>query len=216
MSLLPPIPAPQVLTGRYVRLEPLTSENVVELVDVLARPEVFAGGWGGGSAASRGVDPGQFVDFMAGYSLAQHRPFLVRLADGRAVGTSALAEFEPANERCHLGWTAYAPQVWASPVNPETKLLLLGLVFDLGWGRVHLQADGANVRSCAAIRKLGAQYEGTLRRTQRRADGSWRDTAVFSILADEWPRVRAGLQARVADWPVDQPIWPTRPAAEDA
>lgn len=190
-----------------MRLEPLTVENVGELVGALTRPEVFAGGWGGG-AGSRGLDPDQFVDFMTGYSLAEDRPFLVRLTDGRAVGTSTLAEFVPAAESCHLGWTAYAPEVWASPVNPETKLLLGDLVFGLGWGRLRLQADIANQRSCTAIRKLGAHYEGTLRRVQRRADGSWRDTVVFSILADEWPAVRAGLQARVDAWPADRQIWP--------
>ena len=203
----PALPELQTIVGRHVRLEPLTTANVTELIGVLTRPEVFAGGWGGGSG-SRGIDPEQFVDFMTGYSLAQDRPFLVRLADGRAVGTSTLAEFEPNCESCHLGWTAYAPEVWASAVNPETKLLLGDLVFGLGWGRLKLQADVANQRSCAAILKLGAKYEGTLRRVQRRADGSWRDTVVFSILADEWPAVRAGLQARVNEWPAGRPIWP--------
>jgi N-acetyltransferase len=87
--------------------------------------------------------------------------------------------------------------VWGTAVNPEAKLLLLTEAFDHGFERVKLQADALNSRSRAAILKLGAQFEGVLRHTNRRADGSWRDTAVYSILAEEWASVRAGLEARL-------------------
>ena len=83
-------------------------------------------------------------------------------------------------------------------MNPECKLLLLGHAFDdCGLGRVKLQTDLINTRSQAAIAKLGATREGVLRRHKRRADGTFRDTVVFSILRDEWPAVRAGLLARL-------------------
>jgi N-acetyltransferase len=88
--------------------------------------------------------------------------------------------------------------VWGTAVNPEAKLLMLEVAFDSGFGRVKLQADARNARSRAAIAKLGATFEGIVRRDQRRADGTWRDTAVFSILADEWPAVRDGLRARLS------------------
>ena len=114
------------------------------------------------------------------------------------VGTSTLGDFEERNESAHIGWTAYAPSVWAGPVNPEAKLLMLGEAFDHGFNRVKLQADVLNDRSRAAILKLGAQFEGIQRRAVRRADGSWRDTAIYSILGDEWPAVRAGLEERLA------------------
>ena len=98
-----------------------------------------------------------------------------------------------------IGFTTYAPGVWGSAVNPETKLLLLGYAFErLGAGRVQLKTDVRNVRSQLAIARLGARYEGTLRRYQRRADGTVRDTVLFSILAEEWPAVRDGLLARAA------------------
>jgi RimJ/RimL family protein N-acetyltransferase len=74
------------------------------------------------------------------------------------------------------------------------------LAFDRGYGRVKLQADDRNARSKAAIAKLGAQFEGVARRDSRRADGTWRDTAIFSVLVDEWPAVRAGLEARLQMW----------------
>ena len=97
------------------------------------------------------------------------------------------------------------PRGGGTAVNPETELLLLGLACDNGFGRVKLQADAVNARSRAAIERLGARFEGVLRRVQRRPDGSWRDTAVYSILADEWPAVRAGLEERLAER-ADRPV----------
>ena len=72
-------------------------------------------------------------------------------------------------------------------------------MFDrLGFGRVRIQTDAANTRSQAAIAKLGATREGTLRRHRRRAEGTFRDTVVFSVISDDWPRVRAGLESRLS------------------
>jgi RimJ/RimL family protein N-acetyltransferase len=100
--------------------------------------------------------------------------------------------------RLEVGSTAYPPAVWGGVVNPEVKLLLLGHAFeDLGAGRVQLKTDVRNTRSQQAIARLGATYEGTLRRYQRRADGTVRDTVLFSITTEEWPRVRDGLRARL-------------------
>jgi RimJ/RimL family protein N-acetyltransferase len=77
-------------------------------------------------------------------------------------------------------------------------LLLLGHAFEvLGAERVQLKTDVRNVRSQQAIARLGAHYEGTLRRYQRRADGTVRDTVLFSVLVEEWPAVRKALQARL-------------------
>lgn len=194
--MTPAIPPHVPLAGTHVILEPLTEENLAELAGVLARPEVFAGGWGGGPAAAT-RDPEVMAAFLRGYTLGNALPYLVRLADGRCVGTTSVSEFEPAKERCHLGWTAYIPDVWGSEVNPETKLLLLGHLFDHGWGRVRIQADAVNDRSRAAIARLGATFEGIVRRDQKRADGSWRDAAVFSIIIDDWPAVRSGLERRL-------------------
>ena len=142
-----------------------------------------------------------------GRALATGRlPWTVRLRRpvnglpaGSVVGTSSYLEVSVADARLEIGSTAYSPAVWGSAVNPETKLLLLGHAFDaLRVGRVQLKTDVRNVRSQQAIARLGATYEGTLRRDQRRADGSVRDTVVFSVAAEEWPNVRQGLQQRLA------------------
>jgi RimJ/RimL family protein N-acetyltransferase len=92
----------------------------------------------------------------------------------------------------------YSPAVWSSHVNPECKFLLLQFAFErLGMGRVQLKTDIRNVRSQQAIARLGATFEGVLRRYQRRTDDTVRDTVLFSITAEEWPQVRDHLQGRL-------------------
>lgn len=193
-------PQPQVLSGSYIRLEPLTETDLPELFGAIADPRVFAGGYGGGSAGYRGTVEG-FVEFgKQYYAFDRNLVFGVRLPSGELVGTTTLGDLDEGRESAHIGWTAYHPSVWGGPVNPEAKLLLLGLAFNHGYGRVKLQADALNDRSRAAILKLGATFEGITRRDQRRADGSWRDAAIYSILIDEWPRVRSGLESRLAEY----------------
>jgi RimJ/RimL family protein N-acetyltransferase len=193
------------LVGRHVRLTPLAAEDLPELYAAIGRPEVFASGYGGGPAGLPATFEA-FERFATGYYQAAPtgQAWAIRLAAGpdagALVGTSTLGDFDLANESTHIGWTAYDPRVWATAVNPETKRLLFGLAFDHGFGRVKLQADAVNDRSRAAILKLGATFEGVMRRDRRRADGSWRDSAVYSVLADEWPAVQAALDARLAEW----------------
>ncbi|MBF4460953.1 MULTISPECIES: GNAT family N-acetyltransferase [unclassified Rathayibacter] len=189
-------PFPVTLVGRIVVLEPLAEEHLEPLRSAIGRPEVFASGYGGGPAGLDDSAEG-FRAFAARYyPWTTGTPYAV-LLDGRVVGTSSLADFDEKREAAHIGWTAYAPEVWGTAVNPDAKRLLLGRAFDSGFSRVKLQADAANARSRAAILRLGAVFEGVLRRDQRRADGSWRDTAVHSILAEEWPAVREGLDRRI-------------------
>ena len=193
-------PEPAALTGRFIRLEPLTPELLPELHAAIAHPAVFASGYGGGPAGLR-TDVDAFVEWARDYYQCQGLPFAVRIVggpnDGLLVGTSTLGDIDLARESIHLGWTAYDPRVWGTAVNAEAKLLLLGLAFDHGFGRVKIQADAINERSRAAIAGIGATFEGISRRHMQRADGSWRDTAVYSVVVDEWPVVRAGLETRL-------------------
>ncbi|NQX35117.1 GNAT family N-acetyltransferase [Herbiconiux sp. VKM Ac-2851] len=200
MSAVRPDPD-EALEGRYVRLEGLTHEVLPELYEAIGHPEVFAGGYGGGPQGYRDSVEG-FVEFAEGYyQWGRGNPYVIRLVGGpdagRVVGTTTLGDFEPAFEAAHIGWTAYDPRVWGTVVNPEAKLLLLGAAFEHGFGRVKIQADVLNSRSRAAIAKLGATFEGIVRRDRLRADGSWRDSAVFSVIVDDWPAVQAGLRERV-------------------
>ena len=193
-------PEPTTLVGRYIQLEPLTPELLPQLHHAIALPQVFASGYGGGPAGLR-TDLDEFVAWSLGHYQWDGLPFAVRLRggehDGTIVGTSTLGDLNIASESAHIGWTAYNPRVWGTAVNAEAKLLLLGAAFDHGFGRVKIQADSMNARSRAAIGGIGASFEGIIRRDRLRADGTWRDTAIYSILKDEWPRVRALLTARL-------------------
>lgn len=195
------LPAPRPLIGERVELHPLTPEHLPELIDALARPEVFAAGYGGGPA-SPGADPASFVEFMRGYLPWGERPYLVRervdSRPGAAIGTTSLYHVDEAGESLAIGYTAYDPRRWASGVNAECKLLLLREAFGAGFGRVEFFADAANARSRAAIARLGAQPEGIRRRDRQRADGTWRDAASYSILAAEFGLVEAVLRSRLA------------------
>ncbi|WP_082599950.1 GNAT family N-acetyltransferase [Agromyces sp. Root81] len=198
------LPEPIDLVGSAVKLTPMSAADIPGLYRALARREVFEGGYGGGIAALP-TDLVAFRAFVAAYYLDGAAPSLawtIRNLTGtgepRIVGATWMGEFDLGNESVHLGATAYSPEEWGTVVNPETKLLTLGLAFGHGFSRVKIQADSVNSRSRSAIERLGAEFEGVLRRDQKRADGSWRDTAVYSVLADEWPTVKAGLEQRIA------------------
>lgn len=107
-------------------------------------------------------------------------------------------EIRPEHRRCEIGSTFYRPEARGGPVNPACKRLLLGHAFDGGAVRVEIITDAINPGAQAAIRKLGARDEGVLRKHKITFMGRIRDTAQFSVLDDDWPEVRARLDARLA------------------
>ena len=187
-------PEPVVLTGPHLVLEPLARSHVPDLLEAAADPRVWR--WLSVPPPRSEADVAAMVD--------QARADAARLAfavvvDGRAVGSTSYLDVDVALGGLEVGWTWYRPEVWASAVNPACKLLLLTHAFDvLEVERVLLKTDALNTRSRAAITRLGAQYDGTLRHHRRRPDGSVRDSALFSVLAAEWPDVRRGLAERLA------------------
>jgi len=194
-------PAREPLAGRFIRLEPFRLDHLPALWNALGRPEVFAGGYGGGPEGLP-RDEAAFLEWAPDYFPHTRGNTYVAVVqggphDGEVVGASSLADFDEVREHAHIGWTAWDPRVWATQVNPEAKLLMLGLAFDHGYGRVKIQADDLNARSKAAIAKIGATFEGVTRRDSRRANGTWRDSAVFSVVIEEWPAVKARLDARL-------------------
>jgi N-acetyltransferase len=191
------------LVGRSVRLDRAAESDAEELFAALDHDEVWSSGYASGF---RPQTPQDWREAMDSARRSERVMYVVRSAmeqgplAGAVIGTSSLGDVEPINEKAHLGWTAYHPAVWGTSVNPECKLLMLGHAFeDCGLGRVKIQTDSINLRSQAAIAKLGATREGVTRRDIRRADGTWRDSIVYSVIIDDWPVVRAGLQGRLAD-----------------
>nr|RAV90771.1 GNAT family N-acetyltransferase [Aerococcus tenax] len=121
------------------------------------------------------------------------------LADGNLVGSTRYLNIAAHDLRVEIGGTWYAPDVWASAVNPACKLMLLQHGFEtLGLNRIELKTDARNARSQAAIAKLGATREGVFRRHMVLPDGHVRDTVYFSIIREEWPQVKAKLADRLA------------------
>jgi N-acetyltransferase len=196
-----PPPATTTLSGTVVEVRPLVADRDAE--DLFAAVDHDAV-WE--HVAGRPEDSTALAETMLRRRAGGSLPWAVRLrvpyaglAPGTCVGSSCYLEVSVEDARLEVGSTTYTPSLWGTAVNPDTKLLLLGHAFEvLRAGRVQLKTDVRNTRSQEAIARLGATYEGTLRRYQRRADGTVRDTALFSVVAEDWPRVRAGLQERVA------------------
>jgi RimJ/RimL family protein N-acetyltransferase len=184
------------LAGRYVRLEPIDERHRDDLLTAAAEdPATFR---------YMGADLSVGASAWDAYLADALRPDYVAwatvdAATGRAVGSTRFGDIAPEHGRVEIGWTWIAPSHQRSATNTEAKLLQLSYAFDeLGAGRVALKTDGRNLRSQAAIERVGAQREGTLRKHMRMPDGFVRDTVYFSILAEEWPAVKARLEERLA------------------
>jgi len=191
-------PESVVLEGEHVRLEPLAASHRSDLEAAAAEdPATFrymgtniaAHGWDAWlREALDGVADGRYVAWAT-----------IDRTSGRAIGSTRFGDIAPEHGRVEIGWTWIAPSHQRTGVNTEAKLLQLRYAFDeLGATRVALKTDARNHRSQAAIERLGAIREGVLRRHIRLPDGFIRDTVYFSILADEWPAVRARLEERLA------------------
>lgn len=200
-------PTGEPLVGAVVRLDVMSPPDAPGLFEVYGDPACYQHGY---LMSRRHVELAETERLVAAALQAREAgrtAYTIRLvADsplgpaGTIVGTSTLGDVDVEREHVHLGWTMHGSRWWGTAVNPESKLLLLAHAFDAcGFGRVRIQTDVRNERSRGAIARLGARFEGITRRDVRRADGSWRDTAVYSVLVDEWPQVRAGLRARLAE-----------------
>ncbi len=146
---------------------------------------------------------GWFDWLLEVHGAGKQQVFVVRDAGGAVMGCTSYTAREPLHKRVEIGNTWYVPQAQGGKINPAAKLLMIGNGFDaLGCWRVELKCDSRNLRSMAAMRKMGAVQEGTLRGHMEVPDhvngGTlMRDTVYFSVLKPEWPRVQAGLLARL-------------------
>jgi RimJ/RimL family protein N-acetyltransferase len=187
---------PTLIAGP-VRLEPLTAEHRDGLARAADHPEIWTHLLTDGTGA--GFDPWFDGSLELAHS-GREAVWAVRtIADGALVGSTRYLAIEREHRRLEIGHTWYAPQVWAGRVNPACKLALLRYAFEtLRCNRVELKTDNLNLRSQAAIAKLGATREGVLRAHMVRRDGSLRNSVYFSILRAEWSAVRDRLTARLA------------------
>lgn len=184
---------PVTLTGRHATLEPLSPDHAAGLREAAADGELHQL-WYTSVPTPEGMEAEirRRLDLQA-RDLMQ--PFAVCDAAGRLAGMTTYMNVDGANRRVEIGSTWYARRVQRTGLNTECKLMLLRHAFEtLDCIAVEFRTHWMNHQSRAAIARLGAKQDGVLRSHSRMPDGSLRDTVVFSIIASEWPTVRAHLQ----------------------
>lgn len=187
------------LVGDLVRLEPLSHDHHDGLVDATRDGEL----WHLTYTSVPGPD-GMRAEIdrrLALQDAGTMLPFTARRADtGQIIGMTTYMDVDAVNRRVEIGSTWNARSAQRTGTNTESKLLLLRHAFEeLACIAVELRTHALNLQSRAAIVRLGAEQDGVLRSHRVLADGSLRDTVVFSIIATEWPSVRDGLQRRLAE-----------------
>ena len=180
----------EALSNHAVTLEPLAEDHREGLRRAASDPRIH-----------------QFLPFGHGFdawfdaALDAHAGadcvFAVRSAGGALVGSSRYLSIEARHRRLEVGHTWYAHEAWGTAINPACKHLLFGAAFEgFRANRVELKCDARNLRSRAAIAKLGAVQEGILRHHMVMEDGFVRDSVLFSITRAEWPAIREKLARR--------------------
>jgi RimJ/RimL family protein N-acetyltransferase len=190
------------LEGRLVTLEPFAEEHRDGLWEAAQADEIWE--WLATLNQSREIFDSWFDLTLASDAAGEGNPaetgaFAVRRrADGALVGSSRYLGVRRADRVVEVGWTWFNPSVWRTGVNVETKLLMFTRAFEtLGCVRVELKTDARNERSRGAMAALPAQFEGIMRKHMIVPFVGQRDSAYFSVIDDEWPTVRATLQARL-------------------
>jgi N-acetyltransferase len=188
---------PITLSGRHIRLEPLRPQQAAALLEAGRSVEIWQ--WMPARPTTRELMDGWLAAAMQAEEQGREYPFVVvRLDDQQVIGSTRYLEVQAVDRTVEIGWTWYTPPAWGGIVNAEAKYLLLRHAFE-DWHaiRVALKTDVRNLHSQAAIKKLGATYEGTLRNHRIRPDGSYRDTVLYSIIESEWTQVKSRLEARL-------------------
>lgn len=185
---------PVTLVGAHVRLEPACDAHMGDLLAAAQDDEVWR--W---LAWPRPRSEADVARMLECERAAAHPFAQVEAATGRAVGITTYRDVDERHRTLEVGGTWLGRPWWRTALNTEAKLLFLGHAFEtLRAHRVALKTDIRNERSQAAIERLGAVREGVLRHQYVRRDGSLRDTVLYSIVPEEWPAVRAHLEARLA------------------
>lgn len=183
---------PVSLCGPYARLEPLSPDHCDGLTEAVKDGELWKLWY---TFIPRAEDMRKEIDRRLGLQAAGSMlPFTVFDADGKIAGMTTYMNVDAANRRVEIGSTWYAKRVQRSAVNTQCKLLLLGHAFEeLDCIAVEFRTHFFNHQSRRGIERLGAKLDGILRNHQIASNGTLRDTVVYSIIAGEWPTVRAHL-----------------------
>ena len=194
MSAPPSRVEPVSRSGRKVRLERLELSHVARLAEVALDPDLWQ--W---TLARPTDEAGLRVwaeSAIAGRETGTEFPFVtLEAATGRPIGSSRYLNIVLEHRRLEIGWTWVAKPWQRTGANREAKLLMLGHAFDtLGCRRVEFKTDSLNEPSRTALLGIGAQFEGIFRNHMVMPGGRMRHSAYYSVIDEEWPAVRAGLE----------------------
>jgi RimJ/RimL family protein N-acetyltransferase len=187
---------PVTLTGRHVLLEPLAAAHHDALIAAASDGELWKLWY---TSVPSPQTMRSWLETALSMRAHDDLAFAIRdMRDGSIVGSTRYFRVDAANRRLELGHTWYARRAQRTAINTEAKLLLLGHAFEaLQCIAVELRTHWMNQQSREAIARLGAKQDGVLRNHQRMADGTLRDTVVFSIIESEWPTVKRHLQYKL-------------------
>jgi RimJ/RimL family protein N-acetyltransferase len=189
---------PVTLEGRIVRLEPLSLDHLDDLARVAfegdlwrwtaAQPTDAAGLHAWIEAALRGAEAGTDQPFAT-----------IDRSTGRAIGSTRFMSIVPEHRRLEIGWTWVALDHQRTGANREAKLLQMTHAFEvLGANRVEFKTDSLNTKANPGLLGIGATYEGTFRNHMIMPGGRLRHSTYYSVIKDEWPQVKARLEAKLA------------------
>ncbi len=189
---------PVILTGENVILKPLQKKHFDELYEAASDKSLWE---------FIPTDCSVKENFYESYTSALkqrktglHYPFvIIHKQSNKIIGSTRLFDLVPADKKLEIGWTWIQKAYWGTTINLECKLLLLTYCFEtLNARRVQLKTKETNLRSRKAIQKLGAVFEGVLRKDRIQGDGTSRNTAYFSILDEEWPAAKNKIEKPIA------------------
>ena len=195
-----PFLEPVTLRGQHARLEPLSRDHYDALVEAVGDGELWKLWY---TAIPKPENMAREIERRLGlFAAGSMLPFTVFDADGRVAGMTTYMNVDATNRRVEIGSTWYAKRVQRSRLNTECKLMLLTHAFErLDCIAVEFRTSFFNQQSRRAIERLGARQDGILRSHQVAPNGTLRDTVVFSIIAPEWPTVKAHLTYQLHERP---------------
>jgi len=186
---------PLTLEGEKVKLVPLESHHFPALIEIGKQPDIWK------YMAIDGSTPDKLLLELKSALMkrvsGERYPFtVIDKANGNVIGTTSFLNIFAEHHKLEIGWTWYSPRYWGTGYNAECKLLLLTYCFEvLKAVRVQFLAGETNMRSRTAILKIGATYEGAMRKERIRPDGTYRNTVIYSIVDEEWAARKQKLEA---------------------
>jgi RimJ/RimL family protein N-acetyltransferase len=188
---------PVVLEGRIVRLEPLSMTHLDDLAEVALDPAIWQ--W----TLARPTDSsllGEWIQAaLANAAAGAEMPFAtLDAATGKAIGSTRFMSIVPEHRRLEIGWTWLGKARQLSGANREAKLLQMTHAFEaLGANRVEFKTDSLNEPARRALLGIGSSFEGVFRNHMIMPGGRLRHSAYYSVVAEEWPAVKARLEAAI-------------------